>query len=240
MLPIDAGLPSNHHITMAIDRTHPRDGRFWRNYNRHRYQILFFALLFTLVAMPIATFFQWGSTAIEILFGASLLAAVVPMTTARSRRIMLAAMVLLLLARPAASEAQLSGVSETALGLWALIGLVAAAGALRFVLKADDIEGEHVFAALSAYLLAGIFFGVTYWAIEIAMPGSFAGPSEFTRESAVYFSFVTLATLGYGDFLPQNDMTRGLVVFEVIGGQLFLAVMVARLIGLYTSTHKPD
>ena len=73
-----------------------------------------------------------------------------------------------------------------------------------------------------------------------ALPGSFAGPSDFTRESAVYFSFVTLATLGCEDFLPQNDMTRGFVVFEVIGGQLFLAVMVARLIGLYTSERKSD
>ena len=216
------------------------EGRFWSRYNQHRYEILFFTLLFTLGAMPVATFFQWGSTAIELLFGAILLAAVVPLGTARSRRIIIVAIVLLLLARPVATEANLSGVSETALGLWALIGLLAAAGALRFVLRADEIAGEHVFAALSAYLLAGIFFGVTYWAINVALPGSFAGPSEFTRESAVYFSFVTLATLGYGDFLPQNDMTRGLVVFEVIGGQLFLAVMVARLIGLYTSTHKPD
>jgi hypothetical protein len=146
--------------------------------------------------------------------------------------------VLLLLARPAASEVHLDQVSESALGLWALVGLIAAAGALRFVLNAEIVRGEHVYAALSAYLLAGIFFGVIYWAIEYAMPGSFKGPSDFTRESAVYFSFVTLATLGYGDFLPQNDMTRGLVVFEVIGGQLFLAVMVARLIGLYTGGNK--
>lgn len=153
---------------------------------------------------------------------------------------MLAAIVLLLLARPLATEVHLNEVSDTALGLWALVGLLTAASALRFVLSADIIEGEHVFAALSAYLLAGIFFGVTYWAIEIALPGSFAGPSEFTRESAVYFSFVTLATLGYGDFLPKTDMTRGFVVFEVIGGQLFLAVMVARLIGLYTGERKSD
>lgn len=216
------------------------DGRFWKNYHQHRYQILFFTLLFTLVAMPVASFVQWGSTAIELLFGASLLAAVAPLTTARSRRFALALIVFLLLARPLASEAHLSAVSETALGLWAIIGLIAAAGALRFVLSAEIIKGEHVFAALSAYLLAGIFFGVTYWAIEVAMPGSFAGPSDFTRESAVYFSFVTLATLGYGDFLPKNDMTRGFVVFEVIGGQLFLAVMVARLIGLYTGEGKSD
>ena len=235
---MDERLLAKHHVTMAIETANSREMRFWEDYNRHRYQILFFTLLFTLLAMPITTFFQWGSTFIELLFGASLLAAVAPLTTPRSRRILLVAMALLLLARPAATEANLGGVSETALGLWAIIGLVAAAGALRFVLKSEYIGGEHVFAALSAYLLAGIFFGVTYWAIEVALPGSFAGPSDFSRESAVYFSFVTLATLGYGDFLPRTDMTRGIVVFEVIGGQLFLAVMVARLIGLYTNEPK--
>ena len=240
MLPMDGALRANHHVIMTIDQSQARGERFWENYHRRRYAVLFFTLLFTLLAMPITTFFQWGSDAIELLFGASLLAAVVPLGTRRSRRALLGAVLLLLLARPVATEAHLVDVSKTALGLWALIGLIAAGGALRFVLKADDIEGEHVYAALSAYLLAGIFFGVTYWAIEVALPGSFSGPSEFTRESAVYFSFVTLATLGYGDFLPRNDMTRGLVVFEAVGGQLFLAVMVARLIGLYTNVRKSD
>jgi len=145
-----------------------------------------------------------------------------------------------LLARPVATEAHLVSVSDTALGLWAVIGLLAAAGALRFVINATIITGEHVFAALSAYLLSGIFFGVTYWVIEVAWPGSFSGPSDFTREASIYFSFVTLATLGYGDFLPKTDMARGLVVFEAVGGQLFLAVMVARLIGLYTGERKSD
>jgi voltage-gated potassium channel len=238
LLPMDDWLSCNHQCAMSDERPKLAEGQFWSRYNRHRYQILFFTLLFTLGAMPIATFFQWGSTAIELLFGAILLAAVMPLGTPRRRRMLIVAVALLLLARPVASEAHMSGVSESALGLWALVGLLAAAGALRFVLTADQIEGEHVFAALSAYLLAGIFFGVTYWAIEVALPGSFAGPSDFTRESAIYFSFVTLATLGYGDFLPKTDMTRGFVVFEVIGGQLFLAVMVARLIGLYTSERK--
>ena len=187
--------------------------------------ILFFTLLFTLVVMPIATFVDWGADAIELLFGAILLAAVLPLGTPRRRRVLMMGVAVVLLARPVASEAHLGGISDTALGLWAIIGLIAAAGALRFVLNAKTITGEHVFAALSAYLLSGIFFGVAYWIIELALPGSFAGPSDFTRESSIYFSFVTLATLGYGDFLPKTDMARGFVVFEVVGGQLFLAVM---------------
>src|SRR5262245_29021796 len=227
---------------MAVDGHGRRTGGEWlpHSYFQHRYMYLFYTLLFTLVAMPIATFASWGANLIELLFGISLMAAVMPLGSRRSRRVLFAALALLLLARPVATETHLSDVSEMALGLWAAVGLIAAGGALRFVVRAEYIGGEHVFAALSAYLLAGIFFGVTYWAIEVAWPGSFTGPSEFTRESAVYFSFVTLATLGYGDFLPKNDMTRGLVVFEAIGGQLFLAVMVARLIGMYTSERKSD
>ena len=57
-------------------------------------------------------------------------------------------------------------------------------------------------------------------------------PSSSLHDS-LYFSLVTLATLGYGDFLPRTDLARGIAQFEVIGGQLFLAVMVARLIGLF-------
>ena len=55
----------------------------------------------------------------------------------------------------------------------------------------------------------------------------------FSRMSALYFSFVTLATLGYGDIVPRTDVARGLAIVEGVGGQLFLAVMVARLVSLY-------
>jgi hypothetical protein len=247
---MDGGPCRNHHIGMPIDRLAAREGNvqrsplreasFWKSYHAHRYMILFYTLLFTLVAMPVAAFAGWDAEAIEILLGATLLTAVMPLGDPKRRLFVLGGIILLLAARPIAAEVNEQGLSDTALRLWALIGLLAAGGALRFVLKAEEIHVEHIYAALSAYLLAGIFLGMTYWMVELAWPGSFAGPSEFTRESAVYFSFVTLATLGYGDFLPQTDMARGLVVFEVIGGQLFLAVMVARLIGLYIGDRKSD
>ena len=49
----------------------------------------------------------------------------------------------------------------------------------------------------------------------------------------MYFSFVTLASLGYGDILPLSDPARGLAIVEVVGGQLYLAVMVARLVSAW-------
>ncbi|MFL6787613.1 MAG: potassium channel family protein [Sphingomicrobium sp.] len=215
-------------------------GRYWGAYGSHRYAILFFTLLFTLAASPVASAFGWSVTAMEILLGVSLIAAVMPHATRKSRTVFLAGVMLLLLARAIATETHQQALSDSALGLWVVIGLLAAAGALRFVLKGGRITSEHIFAALSAYLLAGLFFGMAYFALELAMPGSFGGPSDFTRESAIYFSFVTLATLGYGDFLPKTDMMRGLVVFEVIGGQLFLAVMIARLVGLSAGPDSSD
>jgi hypothetical protein len=199
---------------------------------------LFFTLLFTLAATPVAAAFGRSVTALEVLLGVNLIAAVMPLAPYKFRGAVLVGVLLLVLARAVAAETQQDALSETTLGAWAVIGLLAAAGALKFVLTAGRITSEHIFAALSAYLLAGLFFGMTYWALEAAIPGSFGGPSDFTRESAIYFSFVTLATLGYGDFLPKTDMMRGLVVFEVIGGQLFLAVMIARLVGLSTGASE--
>ena len=55
---------------------------------------------------------------------------------------------------------------------------------------------------------------------------------------AIYFSFVTLATLGYGDLTPATPVMRGLAVFEAIIGQLYLAIMVARLVGLQTALQS--
>ena len=110
---------------------------------------------------------------------------------------------------------------------------------LRSALRATSIESEHIYAALSAYLLAGLSFGVLYWALELGLPGSlyYGGGAidRFSEADGIYFSFVTLATLGYGDFVPKSEVARGLVILEAVLGQLYLGVMVARLVSLYVS-----
>jgi hypothetical protein len=126
------------------------------------------------------------------------------------------------------------------LALWTLIALLAAVSALRFALGARVVDREHLYAALSAYLLAGIFFGVFYWVLERTWSGSFAVPGEgaqghFSLAAAIYYSFVTIATLGYGDIVPRSEVARGLAIMEAVAGQLYLAVMIARLVSLYVS-----
>jgi hypothetical protein len=107
-------------------------------------------------------------------------------------------------------------------------------------MRATAISSEHIYAALSAYVLIGIFCGVFYLVLERAWPGSLgiAGesvPSDFSLTSGIYFSFVTLATLGYGDIVPKREVARGLAIVEAVAGQLYLAVMVARLVSLYVT-----
>jgi len=150
----------------------------------------------------------------------------------RRRGVMLA-VALIWLARPVTAWFDQPLLSAATLGLWILIGLLAAAFALRFAMRATQVDAEHLYAALSAYLLAGIFFGLLYWVLEQIHPGTFITAGRFSRMSAFYFSFVTLATLGYGDIVPRSDVARGLAMVEGVGGQLFLAVMVARLVSLY-------
>lgn len=203
-----------------------------------RYQVLFFVLLVTLMLVPLCLALGLPRWLFRIPVAACLVAAVLPQATRRARTAIVAA----LLAVVAAANIALlfdtrigNGLGIACLGI---VGLVAAASSFQFTVSAQRVDRETIYAALSTYLLAGIFFGQLYWALERIWPGSIVGPDPVTEDVALYYSFVTLATLGYGDYLPRSGISRGLATFEVIGGQLYLAVMVARLIGLYAPSKS--
>jgi Ion channel len=199
-----------------------------------RYTILFYTLLLILVTAPAFSALKLSRTLMEALLAFSLIAAIMPVHGVKSRRALLAVMIVVWLARPLAAWLEHRTLSAMTLGIWTPIGLLAAAAALRFAMGATQVDSEHLYAALSAYLLAGIYFGLLYWVLEQIHAGTFAAPGEFSQSSAIYFSFVTLATLGYGDIVPRADVARALTIVEGIGGQLFLAVLVARLVSLYS------
>jgi hypothetical protein len=207
-------------------------------YIRKRYAILFYSLLITLVASPLLAALQWKSTFIELMLAATLLIAVLPVRTISVRWTLRILIVLALAGRFFASTLG-QPISSFNLGIMTLVGLLAAINALRFTLGATSIKSGHIYAALSAYLLAGLSFGTLYWALEHTWPDSLLYGGEivdhFSQADGIYFSFVTLATLGYGDFVPKTEVARGLAIVEAVAGQLYLGVMVARLISLYVS-----
>jgi hypothetical protein len=205
-----------------------------RIYLRRRYAILFYTLLATMVAAPVFTALEFSGALIESLLAACLLAAILPVGAVRNRPYLLMAIVVVWLARLVTVWLDRRVLSEMALGIWTLIGLLAAVAALRFAIGATQVDAEHLYAALSAYLLAGIYLGLSYWVLEQMKPGTFSFTGQFSQASAIYFSFVTLATLGYGDIVPRADVARGIAIVEGVGGQLFLAVLVARLVSLYS------
>ena len=156
---------------------------------------------------------------------------------------MLAILGLALALRWYASHSESASGSAVAALLWCGVAVVAACGAIRYSLSSVRIDAEHLCAALSAYLLVGVCWGVIYVAVVRLQPDAmlFAGAPlahGLGMGDAIYFSFVTLATLGYGDLTPATPVMRGLAVFEAIIGQLYLAIMVARLVGLQTALQS--
>ena len=81
----------------------------------------------------------------------------------------------------------------------------------------------------------GLMWGYGYTLLEHLLPGSFnhpAGLSELDLGAFDYFSFVTMTTLGYGDITPASEPARAMVMIQTVSGQVYLAVLVARLVGI--------
>lgn len=111
---------------------------------------------------------------------------------------------------------------------------------LRTAFAQAVVSADSVYGAFCGYILIGLAFGHLYVAIETLTPGSITGlssnrlPNEGTerlRFELTYFSFATLATVGYGDMTPVGDGARGMAMVEAVIGQFYLAVLVAELIG---------
>ena len=202
-------------------------------YFQHRYTILFYSLLLTIAAGPLFASMGYGTDLIELFLAANLVAAVIPVRRRSGRRLLLVILIAALIIRLATAWLNQATLAVASLMILTVIALIAAGIALRFAFSARSVDRQHVDAALSAYLLAGVFFGSFYWVLEQIQPGTFTFAGDFSRTSAMYFSFVTLATLGYGDIVPRSDVARGLAIVEGVGGQLFLAVLIARLVSLY-------
>ncbi len=108
---------------------------------------------------------------------------------------------------------------------------------MRYVFDQTSVTVDKICGAVSAYILMGLIFAVIYSIFFIINPGSFSFPQEVTSDSllglwSIYYSFVTLTTLGYGDVTPVLPAAQVYSFVEAACGQLFLGILVARLIAL--------
>ena len=215
---------------------------------RYRFLPLFVALLATMLVYP-ALRGPGGSA-----FAANLLITVMCAAGART-----------ILGDPKRNPLSLLVVAPPALGVWlgyfspgdpahGMVVLVHAGSivfhvhilvvALRSVYREPKITADGVFAAMCGYVLLGVAFGHVYSIVEVVAPGSFKMDDSLTRGdehlALTYFSFITLATVGYGDVLPASRTARSLAVVEALLGQCYIAVLVADLIGKRLSQSEPD
>jgi len=111
---------------------------------------------------------------------------------------------------------------------------------LRHVMWARDVDAEVLFGAAAVYLLIGLTFAMLCLLVELAAPGSFTNLTFLADgkpdiDAMIYYSFVTLATLGYGDITPTWDVPRTLAVIEAVLGVFYTTILVGRLVSVYTA-----
>lgn len=158
------------------------------------------------------------------------------------RPLFIASMILFVLAAVAAALAA-EGIGESvALSqLIAAVLLAIVACTIGVQIFRLTIVNEHaIFGALCVYLLIGLFFASVYAVIGAHGGGFFVTLAEPRTRDYQYFSFVTLATLGFGDLTPKTDMARTLTVVEAMVGQLYLVTVVALLVGNYKRQSRDD
>jgi len=98
------------------------------------------------------------------------------------------------------------------------------------------VTADLIFCAISTYFLIGVMWSGIYMILEGVYPGSFTGLSE--TSDLVYFSFVTLTTVGFGEITPQSIISKRLVIFEAAAGCIYLAVIIAMIVGRYMSMEE--
>jgi Ion channel len=111
---------------------------------------------------------------------------------------------------------------------------------LRFVLTAEVVDTEVLCASMSAYLLLGLLWALAYWLVAEVNPGAFVFNTSSRIDASIegfnglYFSFITLSTVGYGDITPVSHVARMLAAMEALTGLLYVAVLIARLVALHS------
>jgi hypothetical protein len=170
-------------------------------------------------------------------------------TVAAIGRTMLSFVIALLLAAPAIGfhfVGVLAGDPQATATGWMFSALLYAATIvylLRYVFQPEVMTADKLYGAAAAYLMLGVAWGYAYALIDYHYPRSFSAGGTVTPVNlieAVYFSFTVLTSTGFGDIVPLRPQARAICVVEQVVGALFVAILIARLAGVYPPNQRDD
>jgi hypothetical protein len=213
--------------------------------------VRFFDSYASLLVLLLANFFllelvddpRWGALGSTLLSAVALVVAI--SDPAAGRRITRRHL-LLVLAFAALAPLVLLVNSASVIGLTYLlpVGLLVTVTlpvTISRVLRHRRITHETVLGALCAYVLLGLLFAFLYLAVnELRSEPFFAQPGPHVQSEYLYFSFVALTTLGFGDLSPSVGLPQALTVLEALLGQVFLVTLVARLVTLWVRQGRAE
>ncbi len=203
------------------------------------------ALILLLVAAPFVEDFKNGETIDNALMTLVLVSGV--LAVGRNRRTLLLAVVLVLPAvvtrwvghfRPDLLPPEVHNIAALVFITFVEFQL------LHFIFRARRVNSEVLCAGISGYLLLGLLWTTAYMLVSRLNPAAFsfnigtASTHSLQLFDAYYLSFITLSTVGYGDITPLSHAARTLAMAEAMTGTLYVAVLISRLVALYTTESK--
>jgi Ion channel len=113
-----------------------------------------------------------------------------------------------------------------------VVPAVVAHGVFHGIRTRGRVTLQAAYGALCVYLLVGMLFAFCFGAVAVLQHGAlFSNGTEGDLQDHLYFSFITITTVGYGDLAPAGDLARSLSILEALIGQLYLVTVVAVIVG---------
>jgi hypothetical protein len=112
---------------------------------------------------------------------------------------------------------------------------------LNYVLRRDMMTADKLYGAVAAYIMIAILWAYLYGVLQYFYPGAFnfnGTPKALNLAELIYFSFTALTTAGFGDITPALIQSRFLTILETVTGVMYVAILIARLTGVYPVVDK--
>lgn len=238
-----------HSGGMSAGDTDPGSSRGWHLQDVRQYlwesdrslsALLVFLVFAVFIADPLEDIGVIGHFVLGVIFTAVLLSGVLTVARSRTAAVLFAFVAVsstaMHWARFVSDDARLNAADAIS----ALMALALLAGiVLAQVFREGPITLRRIQGAIAVYLLLGLMWAAIYALVYINDPGSFSfgilpsqGALPIVRARFIYFSFTTLTTVGYGDITPLSPIARSLAMLEAVTGQLFPAILIARLVSM--------